>query len=117
MSKGSDLYYNLQEIRRIGNIKLEVMGLTMPEIELVFKITALSFVLSAFIQVLANMFSQKEIFILHISMGFFFVLGIIGIVSFNKIYGKGQIFFILATLQNKQKTFLNNLPVLKYIKK
>ena len=112
LNNGNAVHYNLQEIRRVGNLPLELFGLTMSEIELISKVVILSFVFGVLVQAIANVVLPYYINLMFYPFASI-PFAVIGIKHINKKYGKGLIFFLIAKLQFRDSINFNNLTALE----
>ena len=104
--------YNLQEIRNITNKPLEVFGLTMNELEAVFKSIAIFFAIGVIAQVLVNQIISSQPLILYYFILLSFFVAIF-IKKINKKHGEGIVFFTVADFKNHEKSEIKNISCLK----
>lgn len=112
MAEQNNAFYPIQTIRKIGNIPLELLGLTMSEITLLIQITGLSYVFGIIIQIATNFLVEGEPSVMY------YALLLVPMMAFvmryiNNNYGKGLIFFIVASFKAKDFPAMNDKPILR----
>ena len=112
MAQDSGAFYPIQTIRKVANIPLELFGMTMSEIQLLVQITGLSYVLGIILQVIMNMLMEAPgTYMYH---GLIFVPIMVFVIRhINNNYGKGLIFFIVASFKAKDFPQFSDSPILK----
>ena len=102
MEDEGNAFYSIQQIRKIGNIPLEVMGFSTNELNLITKLVGLSFVFGALAQALVNFLIPSQPFIMYWS--FLLVpIAMLYMRQINKRYGEGLSFFFIALFYFKHK--------------
>jgi hypothetical protein len=112
MASNEMAYYPLQQIRKISNIPLELFGMTMSEIQLLVQITGLSYVGGIMLQVVLNIIFDNPG--AHMYDLLIFVPFMIYVIRYiNDHYGKGLIFFIVASFKAKDFPQFSKNSILK----
>lgn len=115
MSQDIGAFYPIRTIRKVANIPLELFGMTMSEIQLLIKITGLSYVIGIIIQIIMNMIYETPGTYMYHGMILVPIMAYV-IKYINKNYGKGLIFFIVASYQANDFPQYVDKPTLKNTK-